>query len=253
MDFRADAFELDDKRFVAHSRVKIKSHWSAEQNAVANQPTTVTNGRILESVTIGKMPGRQIIVYDKRKDAIAKRKFHWFKLWGIDRRNPNAGIWRVELRAGKKELKDRWNIRTFQDFENSIGDVFNSAIENVRYLDSDQTDRNVTRQRLHPLWNAVSEVLARKLTDYRSGLTPGQVKEIARETALENYRQNVAGNAAGLAVALGLSNEEIEDRLPSILAGLGEDAVRDPQGRVFKSAQRARERLHFIGEEKELY
>ena len=61
---------------------------------------------------------------------------------------------------------------------------------------------------------------------------------------------NGGGNAAGLAVALGLSNEEIEARLPAILADCADAAIRDPAGRVFKSTQRARERLHFIAGEK---
>lgn len=95
-------------------------------------------------------------------------------------------------------------------------------------------------------WLAVGDVLDRNLTDYRSGLTPGQVKEIEREAARERYRQNILGNAAGLVVTDGLSNEEIEARLPAILADCAEAAVRDPEGRIYKSAQRARERLHFI-------
>ncbi len=39
-----------------------------------------------------------------------------------------------------------------------------------------------------------------------------------------------------------MSNEAIEKRFPAILASLLENALGDPEGRVFKSAQRARDR-----------
>ena len=57
------------------------------------------------------MPGRQIIVYDKRREAIAKRKLFWFKVWNIERDDPAQKVARIEVRAGKKELKDRWHLR----------------------------------------------------------------------------------------------------------------------------------------------
>ena len=158
----------------------------------------------------------------------------------------NQRIWRVELRAGKKELKDRWQIRTLKDLEDSISDVFTHALTEVRYLDHDQLNSNVSRMHPHPLWLAARAALDQKLTDYRSGLTPGQVKEIEREAARENYRKGILGHAAGFVAVDGLSNEEIEASLPAILADCAKAAIRDPEGRIYKSAHRARERLHFI-------
>ena len=76
------------------------------------------------------MPGRQICVYDKRREAIEQGKLFWFRLWGIDP-GYTANVWRVELRAGKKELR-RWPIRTLADVEASIADVLLSMIRQVR-------------------------------------------------------------------------------------------------------------------------
>lgn len=61
-----------------------------------------------------------------------------------------ASVYRVEVRVGKKELKDRWGIRTFADVDCIIGDVIRHALNDVRYLAERQGDSNVTRQRLDP-------------------------------------------------------------------------------------------------------
>ncbi len=47
------------------------------------------------------------------------------------------------MRAGKNELKDKYQIRNFSDFNAGIGDVIVNALQEVRYLDEGQHDRNV--------------------------------------------------------------------------------------------------------------
>ncbi|WP_147250381.1 hypothetical protein [Thalassospira lucentensis] len=68
----------------------------------------------LESIPIGKMPGRQVIIYNKRTPAIEKKTTYWFKVWEIaPPTNTDKHVWRVEFRAGQKELKDKYNLRSF--------------------------------------------------------------------------------------------------------------------------------------------
>lgn len=247
MDFRSQGFELHQEQFVAHSHTKVSPHWGKQEGSTdCNQPSAVLRGRRLESVTIGKQPGRQIIVYDKRREAVEKQKYFWFKAWGINRGDPDLEVWRVEVRAGKKELKDKYQIRTFDDFEAGIGDVIVNALQDVRYLDDRQTDGNVSRQTLHPLWEKCQEVAAGNLIDYRSGLTPGQVVEIEREVAQERYRQLILGNAAGLGVSLGLSDNEILADLPGLIAAETSASMQADPERPPKAVARARGRLHFI-------
>ena len=81
---------------------------------------------------------------------------------------------------------------------------------------------------------------------FRSGLLPGQLREIERELAVETYTRLIVGNAAGLAIALGLTDEEIASALPRCVADRLATAISDPDGRFDKSVARARERLHFI-------
>ncbi len=247
MDFQTQGFELHQDQFVAHSHTKVSPHWGIQDGKVdRNQPAAVLRGRRLESVTIGKQPGRQIIVYDKRREVIERQKYFWFKAWGMDRNDPDLEVWRVEVRAGKKELKDKYQIRKFSDFDAGIGDVIVNALQEVRYLADRQLDSNVTRQQLHPLWTSAHSAAGKDLVDFRSGLTPDQIIEIERTLAIERYVNLCVGNAIGLGVSLNLNDEEIAGKLPELITGYIETAIQADDGRLAKSIQRARTRLHFI-------
>lgn len=251
MDFKTRNFELHIDQFVAHAHAKVRPYWGDKPKQTdKNQPSAVIRGRQLESVTIGKQPGRQITVYDKRREAISRQKKFWFKAWDIDPKDPSIEVWRVEIRAGKKELKDRWQIRRFEDLDAAIGDVCLHALSEVRYLADRQTDSNVTRQQLHPLWKAAIETVTDKLAEFRSGLLPGQIIEIERELAQERYITLITSNGIGLGVALGLSDEDIKAELPDIVRLNVMAAIEEESERVSKSIKRARERLHFVSHTK---
>ena len=248
MDFQTHGFELQQNQFVAHSHTKVGSHWGIlEDKKDGNQPSTVMRGRRLESVTIGKQPGRQIIVYDKRRETIEKQKYFWFDTWRVDRNDPSLEVWRVEVRAGKKELKDKYQIRRFSDFEDGIGDVIVNALQVVRYIAGMQQDSNITRQQLHPLWIAAQSVAGANLTDLQSGLTPDQIVEIERSLAIDRYSDLCVGNAIGLGVSMNLNNKEIIKELPNLATGYIENKIKSDGERIAKSIQRARDRLQFVG------
>ncbi|MBB3065348.1 hypothetical protein [Limibacillus halophilus] len=247
MDFRTKGFELHQDQFVAHSHTKVSPHWGEKQDHKdRSQPSAVLRGRRLESMTVGKQPGRQIIVYDKRREATEKQKHFWFKAWGEDRHNPDLEVWRVEARAGKKELKDKYQIRTFHDFETAIGDVIVNALDEVRYLDDWQSDSNVTRQALHPLWTAAQEVANRNLLALRAGLTPGQIKKVERAAAQETYLALCIGNAIGLGVSKGLSDNEIQTQLPILLRESIARHFRAKGEELRAAIKRTRDRLVFL-------
>lgn len=247
MDFTTRNFELHLDQFIAHAHAKVRPYWGDERsNTDKNQPSAVIRGRQLESVTIGKQPGRQIIVYDKRREAITRQKKFWFKAWGIDPTDSRIKVWRVEIRAGKRELKDRWQIRQFEDLDAGIGDVCLHALTEVRYIADRQTDSNVTRQQLHPLWVAANEAVTDRLAEFQSGLLPGQIIEIERELAMERYITLVTSNAIGLGVALDLNNETIQQKIADIAHSNILKRIDENKDRISKSIKRARDKLHFI-------
>lgn len=247
MDFRAQGFELRQAQFVAHSHTKIGTHWSERGDVPdRDQPGAVWRGRRIESVTIGKQPGRQIIVYDKRREATEKQKYCWFKAWGLDRHVPDLEVWRVEVRAGKNELKEKYQIRTYEDFEAGIGDVVTNALDAIRYVADGQADSNVSRQTLHPLWIEAKKVASENLIEFQSGLTPGQIREVIRDQAYRQYLNLCIGNGIGLGVCAEMSDEELRERLPPVIAEQAKAMFENDAKRLDKSIQRARERLCFI-------
>lgn len=145
-------------------------------------------------------------------------------------------------------MKDKYQIRTFDDFEAGIGDVMVYALDKIKYLDDRQSDSNVSRQAVHPLWIEAQAVAAENLCQFQSGLTPDQIVEITREQAMIQYSNLCGGNGIGLGVASGLTDEEIVEQLPSLLAENTRTLLEKDTRRMVKSVRRTRARLHFLND-----
>lgn len=248
MDIRADTFALELARFVAHPRAKRAPHWSERDDLdVRYRPAAILCGRRFETITIGRMPGMQVTVYDKTAQARIMRKPYWFEAWRIDPDDTAAQVMRTEFRAGKRELKDRRGISTLGDLEARLGDFLRDTAREVRYLDVEQTDSNVHRQRLDPLWQTVTEHLANgPRLDGAGELPPGRVQAITLAMMTERYEANIAGNAAGLAATLGLADESVAESLPEVIAeGLARRMADDRQ-RFPDKVSRARQRVALL-------
>lgn len=247
MDFQTFGFELHPEQIVAHSHSKVSPHWGQRTEPDdQDQPNIVFRGRRVESVTVGKQPGRQVTIYNKRREAIERKKLFWFEVWGRDPKEKNLEVWRVEVRSGKKELKDKYRIVTLDDFEASIGDVIIRSLSDIRYLADRQRDSNVSRHALSPLWEAAQTTAKEKLCDLRSGLTPGQLKNVERTQAQETYLALCAGNAVGFGIAHDMTDEEIVDQLPELI---GEAIARHFRAKgedLYASIKRSRDRLAFL-------
>jgi hypothetical protein len=138
VDILAPDFELIPDHFVMHSATGRRDHITPEETVVHGKSGRVT------SVTIGGTRNRQVIVYDKRAEVIARGKSYWWDIWnhtirtcktaengscdvpnGYITPNPDFArencVWRVEFRAGKNLLKDRWGIRTWKQFFELFG------------------------------------------------------------------------------------------------------------------------------------
>jgi len=245
MDFATDYFEPNPDQFVAHSNCKVTPYYG-QKATDDTQPSSVTRGRRIESVTIGKMPGRQIIVYDKRRDTIVKRKDWWFEAWGIAKDDKSREIWRVEIRAGKKELKDKWNLRTTDKLQASLGDLLQRSLQDVRYVDTSQSDTNVSRQDLHSLWAAAMKVVVGTDSMGRTGLQPGAVKEIERLKAIETFKQLIVGNSIGLAVAMGYDECSLFSTLPNTIETAIRESLQNFPSRTLERFLKASNKTNFL-------
>ncbi|UWR30975.1 hypothetical protein K3758_05455 [Sulfitobacter sp. W002] len=75
VDVFAPDFTLQPDHFVMHSGTGRRDHITDNERSVNGKPGRTT------SVTLGKMPNRQVIVYDKRAEVIARSKTHWWAIW----------------------------------------------------------------------------------------------------------------------------------------------------------------------------
>ena len=97
MDYFAPSLSIDLDQFVAHPRT-IKDRLIE----------TTSTGDEMHYYRIGKMPGRQVCIYNKSNAISRKRDFVWQDVlstcansYGLD---PSyKGIWRVECRAGRDD------------------------------------------------------------------------------------------------------------------------------------------------------
>jgi hypothetical protein len=103
-----------------------------------------------------------------------------------------------------------------------------------------------TRQVLHPLWREAQAVAESNLLDLRSGLTPGQVREVIREQQIEIYWQQIQGNAAGLSVALGLEDSGITESFPRLIGVTLSERLSVEGTTFWDSRKRAAKRLAFL-------
>jgi hypothetical protein len=215
IDVRADDFELDLGGFIAHPRCQRRPHWDCHEQ---NQASAIFTGRRLETATIGRMPGRQVTVYDKTAEARARQKIHFFRAWGIDPADKVARVWRVELRLGKRELKERRGISTVGDLAAKLRPALADLVAQVRYV-LPGSDQNVSRHRLHPIWElATAHIGEADLLGGIGHIEPAQLLRITQQIAVERYRKLLAGVAAGLGAMMDLDDAMIDCSLPDIVA-----------------------------------
>ena len=188
----------------------------------------------VESITLGKISGRQIIIYDKREEVLAKRSFQWFQIWNIDRHDPTQTIHLVELRAGKNELK-KFKITTFEDFLTRIGDLFAKTVHVVRYVSPQENDMNISRRTSHPVWLHVVEHVHSQFLDYRSGFEPEDFLEVIRDEKAMEYMQQIKGLSAGLAVCCGIENEDIPEAISEVIHNSLQTAISSNDNKFSKT------------------
>lgn len=236
------------------------------------------------SVTLGKMPNRQVIVYDKRAEVIARSKTYWWAIWNdtlrrkglpllhyntvrremgadvpyvtvpyvgddptyIDATDPNISrVWRVEFRAGKTYLKDTWGIRTWAQLFDKFGDLIRHTGEVVRYTEPNG-DPNRSRWPNHLLWETVVAEMNDDLLEMRSGADPNPMKEVHKESHISLITRQVFGLNITLAALNGVEVEDLPKFFDTTLSGLKDIVQTEPEDTA-KKLQSAKDRYRFVG------
>lgn len=186
-DIQSLGFEIEPKNILCHSRSSIQRHSE-------DYHLSVHGGARVDTITIGKMPGRQVQIYDKRKEHKSSGKSHWWKIWNID--DDKTPVWRVELRFGKNHNND-WNLKTLDDLARMGGDMVIKAMEDVRYLEQRNTV-NASRSITHRIWHFVKAKMIHLLATATSGSARGKVRSVVKK----DLKKCMAAQMAGLGTTL---------------------------------------------------
>lgn len=226
IDFKTDDFIPVAEDFVAEGRFKKKTIYSTEKidDKNENQETVeiVFSGRNIKYIRVGVMPNRQIVLYDKISDITDKRKEYWWKIWGINKSEFQGKIWRLEARAGKKEL-NKWNLRRFSDFEKKAGDVISQILKDIRYTVPSITDKNITRWPMAGFWQEAINISREELKNHISDAQRKMIIEGHRRQLKTQFEKMILGSAVSYAALNGMEVEEI----PGVLDILGEAMIQN--------------------------
>jgi len=274
VDFCADVlapdFELKPDQFVMHSNAGRRDFVTGMDQSVHGRSGRVT------SVTVGNICNRQVIIYDKREQVITTGKTQWWAIWNHTLRKIDGGavpyvtlhregslpmymlpneldpsdasqsrVWRVEMRAGKTLLKDRWGIRTWAQLFERFGDLCRETGELVRYTDPAPGDTNRARWPNHLLWDIAAAEINDDLHEMRSGADPNPMKEVHREQHISTIFRNILGCSITLAA---LRDKQVPD-LPDVITDLAQqmqDEVKANPAKTERQLREAQERYVFI-------
>ena len=124
-------------------------------------------------------------VYDKVAEISQQSDKVWFfLLWGQD-----TDVWRIEWQVRKPILK-QFGIVTFEDLENSLGDLLRYLSEEHTTLRIPNGDANRSRWPLHPLWIDLQEKIG-QLSQL------GVCRVLGRESVLEERQIRMAISVYG--------------------------------------------------------
>jgi len=220
IDFKTAHFLPVADCFVAGGR--FKKHLLLTHETNKETATIIFEGRNVKYFRIGTMPNRQIVLYDKISDITDKKKNYWWEIWGINKSEFKGKIWRLEIRAGKKEL-NKWNLRRFNDFESKIGNVISSTLKDIKYTIPSETDKNITRWPLALFWKQAIDISEERLESYISDAKRKLIIEGHRRALMSQMEKLILGSTLSYAALYGMDISEI----PAVLDILGEVIIQN--------------------------
>ncbi len=227
-DILAPDLAPDRAHFISHARSTVKEISDSLVQVVGR------SGRV-ESITIGKNPNRQVVLYDKRAEVFATGKGYWWPIWDaaleakglppldLSLRTASA-VWRVEIRAFKRHLKDKWEVTTWADLRKKLPQILAEALGTVRYV-VPNGDSNRARWPVHPLWSLVGHAVAEDMHDLASMVDPAIITKLLKEERDEMLFKQIAGCMLSRAAL----NDVPDSRLGAYVMGSADQIVRDWQ------------------------
>lgn len=215
IDILAPWFEPDREALVVPPGTKITDYTGVDETEMHSTGTRVTGLRA------GAVANRQLAIYDKRAEVIAKGKMGWLTIWNaslakagkspISLKDRNQSqVWRFELRMGSKQLRNKWEMHSWAHLDAMIGDAFNEFCERIRYC-IPAADSNRARWPTHELWRTVLDLIKGDLSTMRSGVIPEEVKTVNREEHKRMLDTQILGLLVSRAAADGVEEDKFDE------------------------------------------
>lgn len=247
VDILAPWFEPDREALVVPPGTHVQEYTTPEETR------THAIGARVAGLRAGAVANRQLAIYDKRAEVIAKGKAGWPVIWNaalarqglppLDLKDRHQSqVWRFELRMGSKQLRNRWDMRSWSELDALIGDAYAEFVERIRYC-APPHDRNRSRWPTHELWDTVAEVIATDLGTMRSGVIPDEVKDANRAEHMRMLDAQILGLLVSRAAAGGIKPDAFDGFVRAHLLTLREASKEHPvpiAERLAKSAGRYR-------------
>ncbi len=217
VDLLAPWFEPDREALVVPPGTKVTEYTGFDETA-----TVASGGRVV-GLRAGAVANRQLAIYDKRAEVIQQNKMGWLTIWNaaleaigkppLDLTNRTSSqVWRFEMRLGSKQLRNRFEMRNWQNVHDIIGDAFTDALGRIRYC-LPTADGNRARWPAHDLWQQFEAVVGNDLLQNCAGVKPSDVMDANRFAKMRELDAQLAGLFVTRAAISDVSADSFSDFL----------------------------------------
>ena len=224
VDFLAPWFEPDRSALVVPPGTKITEYTGVDETA------TMASGSRVTGLRAGAIVNRQLAIYDKRAEIIQQSKMGWLAIWNgaramqgkppLDIKDRDTSqVWRFELRLGSKQLRNRFEMRNWQDIQNMIGDAFTDALTRIHYCEP-TSDRNRSRWPLHDLWRLFVHVVGNDLRVNCCGVLPSDVRNANRIEKMREIDAQLLGLFVTRAAISDVSGDDFHEFIENHVSAL---------------------------------
>ena len=233
VDFLAPWFEPDRECLLVPPGTKVTEY------ADEHFTQTVSSGSRVVGLRAGAIANRQIAIYDKRAEVSQKKKMGWLTIWNaaleakgkppIDLTDRmTSQVWRFEMRLGSKQLRNRFEMRSWEDVHDTIGDAFADSLGCIRYC-IPAADANHARWPTHGLWRQFTGETNNNLLQHRAGVLPSDVIYANRIAKMREMDALLSGVFIPRAAISGVSGDEFEEfmerHVETLIQLVGEHSV----------------------------
>jgi hypothetical protein len=153
-------FDVSPTRFSTHARTRLRRDLSKRYAAISDGDRLHATwmGRRTSTVTIGRLPGREI---ELSRVPLPDQKTE--STQSVTKSPPSDEWWRVDIRLGKKHLREVHDFREFRKIGVRAVSLFRRAVTSVRYLADGNLASNISRHPTHPFWIGVQRAVIQSL------------------------------------------------------------------------------------------